>query len=182
MRYPCTAGHGGNNTGAIGLSGLLEKDINLDLSFRLGDLLGQMGAEVVQVRASDTSIALIDKRDTAIISGADMLVSIHANAGGRGYLSVDGTSTYYNNPFWAPLAEAIYNRLLELGLGEFGVVGSFNYTVTRMSNMPAVLVEQAFMSHAEDEEKLADPDFRQQIAEKIYQGIIDYLKYVGMGL
>jgi len=37
-------------------------------------------------------------------------------------------------------------------------------------------VEKAFMSHAEDEEKLADPDFRQLMAEKIYEGIIDYLK------
>ena len=42
--------------------------------------------------------------------------------------------------------------------------------------MPAVLVEQAFMTHAEDEEKLADPDFRQLMAQKIYEGIIDYLK------
>ena len=41
--------------------------------------------------------------------------------------------------------------------------------------MPAVLVEQAFMTHAEDEEKLADPLFRQLMAEKIYEGIIDYL-------
>jgi N-acetylmuramoyl-L-alanine amidase len=44
--------------------------------------------------------------------------------------------------------------------------------------MPAVLVEQAFMTHAEDEEKLADPDFRQQMAVKIYEGIVDYLKYI----
>jgi N-acetylmuramoyl-L-alanine amidase len=44
--------------------------------------------------------------------------------------------------------------------------------------MPAVLVEQAFMSHAEDEEKLADPLFRQEMAQKIYEGIVDYLKYM----
>jgi N-acetylmuramoyl-L-alanine amidase len=42
--------------------------------------------------------------------------------------------------------------------------------------MPSVLVEQAFMSHAEDEEKLADPHFRQQMAQKICDGLIDYLK------
>jgi len=176
MKIAIEAGHGGSSTGAIGLSGLLEKDINLDLSFRLGELCGQMGAEVFQVRDSDIDMSLIKKRDKAISSGADMLISIHANAGGRGYLQVDGTSTYYHNPFWAPLAFAIYDRLLELDLDEFGVVGSFNYTGIRLSQMPSVLVEQAFMSHAEDEEKLADPYFRQQIAEKICQGIIDYLK------
>jgi len=176
LKIAIEAGHGGISTGAIGLSGLLEKDINLDLSFRLGKLCKQMGAEVIQIRDSDIDMSLIEKRKRAVSSGADMLISIHANAGGRGYLEVDGTSTYYHNPFWAPLAEAIYNRLLELGLDEFGIVGSFNYTVTRMSQMPAILVEQAFMSHAEDEEKLANPDFRQQIAVKICQGINDYLK------
>ena len=175
LKIAIEAGHGGDNTGAIGLSGLVEKDINLDLSLRLGELCAAMGAEVIQVRDSDRYMLLTDKRRIAIESGADMLISIHANAGGRGYLSVAGTSTYWHNPFWAPLAQAIYDRMLETGLAEFGVVGSFNYTVTRASQLPAVLVEQAFMSHAEDEEKLADPAFRQLEAEKICEGIIDYL-------
>ena len=179
LKIAIEAGHGGSNSGAIGLSGLIEKDINLDLSFRLGTLCDSMGAEVLQVRESDRDMALLEKRDKAIKSGADLLISIHANAGGRGYLSVAGTSTYWHNPFWAPLAQSIYDRLLETGLGEFGVVGSFNYTVTRVSQMPAILVEQAFMTHAEDEEKLADPEFRQQMAVKICQGIIDYLKETG---
>jgi len=178
LKIAIEAGHGGSGTGAIGLSGLVEKDINLDLSFRLGELCASMGAEVVQVRDSDRDMGLIEKRDIAIKSGADMLISIHANAGGRGYLSVGGTSTYWHNPFWAPLAQTIYDRLLETGLDEFGVVGTFNYTVTRATQMPAVLVEQAFMTHAGDEEKLADPEFRQMEAVKIYEGIIDYLKEV----
>lgn len=176
LKIAIEVGHGGSGTGAIGLSGLVEKDINLDLSFRLGELCETMGAEVVQVRDRDIDMTLIEKRDIAIRSGADMLISIHANAGGRGYLSVAGTSTYWHNPFWAPLAQTIYDRLLETGLEEFGVVGAFNYTVTRASQLPAVLVEQAFMTHAEDEEKLADPDFRQQMAVKIVEGIIDYLQ------
>lgn len=176
IKIAIEAGHGGRNTGAIGLSGLLEKDINLDLSQRLAELLRSKGAEVVQVRDSDTAMSLLQKREKAIESGADMLISIHANAAGGGYLRVDGTSTYYHNPFWSPLAHNIYDRLLELGLDQFGVVGSFNYTVTRMTQMPAVLVEQAFMTHAEDEEKMANPEFRQQMAEKIYKGIEDYLK------
>jgi len=178
LKIAIEAGHGGSNSGAIGLSGLVEKEINLDLSLRLGELCASMGAEVVQVRDSDRDMALLAKRDTAIRSGAHMLISIHANAGGSGYLSVSGPSTYWHNPFWAPLAQAIYERLVETGLGEFGVVGSFNYTVTRASQMPAVLVEQAFMTHAEDEERLADPEFRQLEAEKICQGIIDYLKEI----
>ena len=178
LKIAIEAGHGGSNAGALGLSGLVEKDINLDLSLRLGELLAARGAEVVQARDSDRDMGLLEKRDKAIESGAHMLISIHANSGGRGYLSVSGTSTYWHNPFWAPLAQSIYDRLLETGLQEFGVVGAFNYTPIRTSQLPAVLVEQAFLSHAEDEEKLADPAFRQQMAEKIYAGIIDYLKEV----
>ena len=179
LKIAIEAGHGGSNPGAIGLSGLLEKDINLDLSFRLGELCAKMGAEIVQVRDSDIDMTLIEKRDKAISSGADILISIHANAGGTGYLQVAGTSTYWHNPFWAPLATTIYDRLLELGLAEFGVVGSFNYTGIRLTQMPSILVEQAFMSHAEDEEKMADPDFRQQMAVKIYEGLVDYLRLIG---
>lgn len=178
LKIAIEAGHGGSNSGAIGLSGLIEKDINLDVSLRLGELCASKGAEVVQVRDSDKYMLLTDKRKIAISSGADMLISIHANAGGSGYLSVAGTSTYWHNPFWAPLAQAIYDRMLEAGLGEYGVVGSFNYTVTRATQLPAILVEQAFMTNAEDEEKLADPDFRQLEAQKIYEGIIDYLRLV----
>ncbi|MBE0666599.1 MAG: N-acetylmuramoyl-L-alanine amidase [Bacteroidales bacterium] len=176
LKIAIEAGHGGSGMGAIGLSGLVEKDINLDLSFMLGDLCRSMGAEIVQVRDSDKDMLLLEKRNIAISSGADMLISIHANAGGRGYLSVAGTSTYWHNPFWAPLAQTIYDRLLETGLPEFGVLGSFNYTVTRVSQIPSILVEQAFMTNAEDEEKLADPLFRQKMAQKIYEGIIDYLR------
>jgi N-acetylmuramoyl-L-alanine amidase len=176
IKISIEAGHGGSNTGAVGLSGILEKDINLDLSLRLGELCKAKGADIFQVREVDKDIALLEKRDLAIGSNAHLHLSIHANSGGGGYLRVSGTSTYYHNPFWAPFAEEVYKKLLELPLEEFGVVGSFNYTVTRMTQMPSILVEQAFLSHAEDEEKMADDAFRQQMAQKILDGILEYLR------
>ena len=108
-------------------------------------------------------------------SRTDLFVSIHANSAGGHYLRVSGTSTYYHNPFWQPFAQNVYDRLLETGLPEFGIVGSFNYTPIRTSKLPAILVEQAFLSHAEDEEKLVDPEFRKLMAQKIATGIIDYV-------
>jgi N-acetylmuramoyl-L-alanine amidase len=180
LKIAIEAGHGGESYGAMGLSGLLEKEINLDLAHRFGDLCRSFGAEILQVRETDTTLSLIDKRDNAIHSDADLLISIHANAAGtrRGYLGVGGTSTYYHNPFWADLAESMYGHLVELNLAEFGVIGSFNYTVIRVSQMPSILVEQAFMTQAEDEEKLASPDFRQAMAEKMYEGILEFLHHM----
>jgi N-acetylmuramoyl-L-alanine amidase len=172
------AGHGGHNTGATGLSGIKEKSINLDIAKKLEKIALDSGMQVLQVRDEDIQMSLVEKRSIINQSDAHILVSIHANASGRRgeFLGVQGTSTYYHNPFWADFAEIVYERLLELGLEEFGVVGSFNYRIIRMSARPAILVELAFMSHAEDEELLASEDFRQNLAEKIFLGIADFIK------
>ena len=175
LKIAIEAGHGGTNTGAVGLSGLFEKDVNLATALELGEVCRANGVEVFQLRTANTDIPYMARRDSVDASGADLHVSIHANAGGGGYLRVQGTSTYYHNPFWSGFATRVYDRLLELGLGEFGVVGSFNYRITRMSSRPAILVEQAFMSHAEDEERLAADDFRRRIAEQIFAGIADFV-------
>jgi N-acetylmuramoyl-L-alanine amidase len=157
------------------LSGLLEKDVNLDTSRRLGTICEEAGAEVIQLRTQDTGVPYFDRIDSLERSGADLVVSIHANAAGGGFLRASGTSTFYHNPFWEPFARRVYDRMRELDYEEFGVVGSFNYRNIRLSSRPTILVEQAFMSHAVDEERLADPDHRQEIAEKVLAGIVDYL-------
>jgi N-acetylmuramoyl-L-alanine amidase len=146
----------------------------------LADILVRHGAEIYQVRDSDIDMALLRKRDNAVNSNANLHFSIHANSSEPvdEFLGTSGTCTFYHNPFWAEFAENVYYKLLELGLAPFGSVGSFNYRVTRMSEMPSILVEQAFMSHAEDEEKLNDDNFRAQMAEKIYLGLLNYLKYM----
>ncbi len=175
MRIAIEAGHGGTNTGAVGLSGLLEKDVNLDTSLRLGELCEAAGAEVIQLRSLDEGVPYMARIDSLERSDTDLVVSIHANSAGGGFLRASGTSTYYHNPFWEPFARRVYDRMLELDYKEFGVVGSFNYRNIRLSSRPAILVEQAFMSHARDEEGLADPDHRQEIAQKVLAGIVDYL-------
>ncbi|MBK8656610.1 MAG: N-acetylmuramoyl-L-alanine amidase [Haliscomenobacter sp.] len=176
IKVSIEAGHGGSNTGAEGLSGLLEKDVNLDVALRLEKICREAGMEVLQVRPTDTYMTLEQKRAMVERSDADLHVSIHANSGGGGYLRVSGASTYYHNPLWEDFARTMYGELLKLGLAEFGVVGSFNYHVTRISSRPAILVEMAFLSHAEDEERLASPAFRQRMAEQIFAGIKAYLE------
>ncbi|MBD3375281.1 family 10 glycosylhydrolase [candidate division KSB1 bacterium] len=177
LKIAIEAGHGGSNLGAIGLSGLQEKKINLDLAKRLEALCRQEGMQVFQVRPDDRDMSLTEKRRLIHASDADLCVSIHANAAGlsRGYLGVSGTSTYYHNAFWSPFAHAVYDRLLDLELEEFGVVGSFNYKVIRQSERPTILVEQAFMTHALDEEKLFSASFRQKMAQAVLEGIRNFI-------
>jgi N-acetylmuramoyl-L-alanine amidase len=176
IRIAIEAGHGGEwNWGAVGLSGLKEKDVNRDTAEKLRDILTEMGYEVIEVRPEDADLRLRDRWLMVDSLDADIFVSIHANAAGGGYLRVAGTSTYYHNPFWRDYAELGYDKLRELDLEEFGTVGSFNYMMCRMSARPSMLVEQAFMSHAEDENKLADPEFRRQMAEKVAETINEYI-------
>jgi len=180
IKISIEAGHGGTNTGAVSLSGIKEKDLNLDLSKKIEKLFKKQGAEVLQVRDADIDMLLLDKRNITTNSDANIHFSIHANASEpvTEFLGASGTSIFYHNSFWAKFSEFVFNELVELKLKPFGSVGSFNYRVTRMSEMPSILVEMAFMSHAEDEEKLADDNFRDKMAQKIYEGLINYLKYM----
>ncbi len=87
-------GHGGAEDGAIGHSGLKEKDLTLEIAKRLGGLLSnRLGAEVVYTRTSDLTVALDARAAIANQAGADLFISIHANSsddpGAR------GVETYY---------------------------------------------------------------------------------------
>ena len=76
----------------------------------------------------------------AISAGYSTARRAHQSAVAGAGADISGTSTYWHNPFWAPLAQAVYDRMLETGMKEIGVTGSFNYTVTRTSRLPAILV------------------------------------------
>lgn len=171
------AGHGGDwNWGALGLSGMKEKDVNLDVTEKTRDLLLDMGYRVAEIRPGDSAPYLRERWLLTDSLQADIFVSIHANAAGGDYLRVAGTSTYYNNPFWRDFAGLTYGNMLELPLDEFGIVGSFNYMMCRMRQRPSILVELAFMSHADDENKMANPDFRTAMAGKIAKSIDEYIR------
>ena len=84
---------------------------------------------------------------------------------------------FYKHAHSRPLAAAIQRRLLETGLPDLGLVSNFNYLPTRLvSQMPAVLVEQAFVSNPEEEAKLLDPAFRARIVRAIRLGLEDFLR------
>jgi N-acetylmuramoyl-L-alanine amidase len=88
-------GHGGHDTGTIGPTGLVEKDLVLDVAQRLGKLIEeQLGAEVVYTRSDDTFVPLEQRTALANEHETDLFLSIHANSGKR---SAAGPETYYLN-------------------------------------------------------------------------------------
>ncbi len=95
-RIVIDAGHGGHDTGTIGPNGLLEKDLVLDVSLRLGQLLqGKMGADVIYTRDDDTFVPLETRTAIANQQQADLFISIHANSSQDA--SARGVETYYLN-------------------------------------------------------------------------------------
>jgi len=95
-RIVIDAGHGGHDSGTLGVGGLEEKDVVLDVALRLGKLLGErMGAEVIYTRSDDTFVPLETRTAIANKAQADLFLSIHANSSTDA--SARGVETYYLN-------------------------------------------------------------------------------------
>ena len=95
-RIVIDAGHGGHDSGTIGVDGLEEKDVVLDVALRVGKLLhDRLGAEVVYTRSDDTFIPLETRTAIANKAQADLFLSIHANSSSDA--SARGVETYYLN-------------------------------------------------------------------------------------
>jgi N-acetylmuramoyl-L-alanine amidase len=96
-RIVIDAGHGGHDTGTIGPTGLMEKDLCLDVALRLGKIIQQRlpSADVVYTRSDDTFIPLEERTHIANETKADMFISIHANSSQDS--GARGIETYYLN-------------------------------------------------------------------------------------
>jgi N-acetylmuramoyl-L-alanine amidase len=96
-RIVIDAGHGGHDTGTIGPTGLMEKDLCLDVALRLGKIIEQRlpGADVVYTRSDDTFVPLEERTSIANQAKADLFISIHANSSSDH--AARGIETYYLN-------------------------------------------------------------------------------------
>lgn len=175
-------GHGGHDPGAKGPSGLVEKDVNLEVALLAAHLLEQKGARVVLTRSSDKFVGLEERTGIAQRAGADIFVSIHMNANHSSYKQ--GTSTYYRRDnvtgFGVSqsdnrlLASRLQSSLVSaLGRRDLGVQQA-NFVVLRTAVIPAVLLEVCFISNPAEEKLLRDEGFKAKIAEAIVKGIGNY--------
>jgi N-acetylmuramoyl-L-alanine amidase len=177
MKIAIDPGHS-HDSGAIGPTGLKEKDANLWIAHELRQMLLHRGAEVMMTRYGHEHVPLYDRPDKAEKWGADLLISIHNNAlpDGINPFENNGTSVYYYHPHSKPLAESIHKHLLkQTGLSDHGLYYG-NLVLTRPTSMPAVLVECAFMMIPEQEALLKTDKFQRKCAKAILNGIEDYLR------
>jgi N-acetylmuramoyl-L-alanine amidase len=176
LRIAIDAGHGGENTGASGsVSGALEKNLTLAIARDLEMVLRKSGVkQILMTRTRDTTLDMPSRIAMLQAFRPDLLLSIHLNSASSD--TVQGVSTYYRYPGFRPLSVAILRELEQLGLREFGNVGSFNFGLNGPTDYPNCLVELAFLSNRSDEKKVISPRFQMQAAQKMAAGIRDWLK------
>lgn len=184
-------GHGGSDPGAIGVNGLLEKTINLDIAHKVANQLRTQGYDVAMTRESDQKMSLQQRVEFKEREQADLFVSIHANW--NRVPRIDGVMVlYYDNAY--PQASypaspemkklsAINKRFAQTVLhtitsqidtADRGLLPSSVYVV-RNGTMPSILVETAFLSNAQDAAKLADERYRAKMAKAIADGIYAFM-------
>jgi N-acetylmuramoyl-L-alanine amidase len=170
-------GHSADD-GAVGPTGLKEKDANLWISRELREALERRGAEVTLTRTGSQDLPLYDRPIIAKHAGADLFISVHNNAlpDGVNPWANHGVSTYYYHPFQKRLAEEVQASLLSsLDMPDFGLYRA-NFAVIRPTQYPAILVECAFMMLPDHEAALKTKEFQEQVAQAITEGIRHFVE------
>lgn len=180
------AGHGGVDPGAVGNTSL-EKDVNLAVAKRVQLLFNQAGSNVVMLRETDrdfgssTSLRQRKREDLAyriekaVNSQAKIYLSIHAN-------SFPDESQHGPQVFYHPdsgggklLAESIQESLNKVATKKRQAKANQSYFILKKTDMVAVTIEVGFLSNSEEEKKLNDSAYQQQLAMAIFEGVGNYL-------
>jgi N-acetylmuramoyl-L-alanine amidase len=211
-------GHGGDEAGARGAAGILEKDVTLAIARRLRTMIeSRLGLRVFLTRDDDRAMTLDDRAAYANSQRADVFISIHANAGLR--TTLKGAEVYYLNAeevetgdqspaqssivISAPGAAA---RSVDLVRWEAAQLKHLRQSASLAGNveqalrariemsarpvqeapfrvlvgasMPAVLVEVGYLSNTEQEQALTSPNYQDQVALALFDGIVQYRQQV----
>ncbi|MGB9682128.1 MAG: N-acetylmuramoyl-L-alanine amidase [bacterium] len=176
-------GHGGKDPGAIGPSGLKEKDVTLDVALYMKGLLESNGYQVILTRSTDSSVAPngnsareeLEAR-VVLINGnrKAILVSVHCNSANSPIPG--GIEVFYCRDEDKPFAESVCNSLSN-ATGRYNRgVKKGDFFIIKNVNIPAILVEALFISNPTEEKFLMDSLFRRKIAGGIVSGIIAFLE------
>ena len=179
-------GHGGPDPGAVGIAGLRETDVVLDVSLQLARLLQSRGVEVLLTRTTEVDVDLPPRVALANSSGADVFLSVHANALSMMRPDVNGIESFYFEPAGnraRSLAAAVQQQMLAISPGspDRGV-RTARFFVIRRTVMPSTLVEMGFVTGALDAPRLMDANFRRRMAVALATGVLTYLQTTAKGL
>lgn len=168
-------GHGGKDSGAPGLGGLLEKDVVLPIGIQLGRILEQNGIQTVLTRDADFFVELPGRVEITKRVNATLFVSIHANSVDN-RPDVNGLEVYYYDSGYG-LAENVRQAILAdiTTLNNRGTRKARFY-VLRKNTIPAILVETGYMTGREDNPRLGSRAYQNRMAEAIAHGVLNYLK------
>ena len=178
------AGHGGKDPGAIGLCGTKEKDVVMQVTSKVGDVLVRHGVKVVYTRAQDIDankkLELATRTSIANKANADLFVSVHANSAANTAAHGQETFAYQKGDTGYKLAQAIQKEIVGVSKLKDRGVKTADYYVIKHTTMPAALVELAFISNLDEEKLLKDASWQQKMATAIAKGILTTLniKYV----
>jgi N-acetylmuramoyl-L-alanine amidase len=169
-------GHGGSQPGSVGPTRLAEKEPNLNLAVMLKERLEERGAIVFLTRSADSTVELNDRVDFAVNHNAEALLSLHNNAlsDGENPFITHGSGVYYYQPHSLDLAQTLRRYLLKgTGLRDNGLYYQ-NLALCRPTEMPAILIESAFIMHPDEEMLLRDDRFLSRTASSLAEGLEDY--------
>ena len=164
-------GHGGSDSGAVGVNNILEKNINLEVAKKVRDLLKQQGLEVKLSRENDNTVSLSQRTNAANTWKADCYVSIHCNAHNG---SAKGIETFSYNSSTKDLANHVHSNILSTKSYTVnrGLKFAKFYVLTH-TNMRACLVELGFIDNLEDVKLLTNN--QEKFALGITKAICQYL-------
>ena len=184
-------GHGGLDGGAVAKDGTSEKNINLNISLYLKDLLEKSGCKVIMTRKTDVSLHndenssvkekkrsdLINRRNLANSSNADLLISIHLNYFQQEKYS--GAQVFFerNHKESEIIASILQQALIEkLDKENKRVAHKLDSKKILFEELkiPGVIVECGFLSNIEESRKLKDKNYQKKVAQAIYTGICNY--------
>ena len=174
-------GHGGLDPGAIGIGGIRETDVVLEVSKLVEKLLSDKGVKVRLTRKNEVDLDLPPRVSYANNTDADIFVSIHANASRGKRRDINGLETFYFKGWRGRLlAKRIQKQILRVSPGspDRGVKQGRFYVI-KNTRMPAVLVEIGFLTGRLDARRLEKTAHRKRLAYAITKGILEYLSKVG---
>ncbi len=177
------AGHGGDDSGALGLLGTVyaEKHINLDVSLSLKEQLEKLGATVILTRDDDATVSLDDRLKAVYKYRPDLFISIHANsiAYGKNADFNKGFSVYYSKDIAEKFASAVQHEIPKTTVCIDNKLRTNDFYVIRATHCPSVLLELGFLPNPDEFDWLSNHDTQRDIAKELSKVVMLYFENGG---